>query len=105
MNFKNTKGNNTVKSLEEGKDKEELVKNIKEFSKFAGLGSNDRKKLIKAAMKVIIENLVPHRLRILMNLLDVSTYPSLDDIKKLFKADEKRFQVEIKDPKFEEIDR
>jgi predicted RNase H-like nuclease (RuvC/YqgF family) len=46
----------TIKSLEEGKDEKELKKNIADFAKFAGLASSDRQKLIKAAIRVVIDN-------------------------------------------------
>jgi len=93
-----------VKSLQEGKDKEELKRNISEFAKTSGLKSNDRKKLIKAAIRVIIDNLVPQRIRVLMNLCekrrDDATY---EEVAKLFKADPQRYEVDSKDPKFDEI--
>lgn len=74
-----------IKSLEEGRDKDTLQRNIKEFSRFAGIAANDRKKLIKAAIRVIIDNLVPNRMRILLNLLDIETNPTLEELKKLYK--------------------
>mmetsp|Transcript_30995 Transcript_30995/g.27419 ORF Transcript_30995/g.27419 Transcript_30995/m.27419 type:complete len:170 (+) Transcript_30995:465-974(+) len=95
----------TIKSLEDGRDRAELRKNIKDFSKFSSFASIDRRNLIKSAMRVIIENLVPARLRVLFKLIDTPTRPSLEDIKKLFKCDPKRFQIEVKDPKFDEIDK
>lgn len=94
-----------IRSLEQTNDQETLQKNIEEFAKFAGLASNDRQKLIKAAIRVVIDNIVPHRVRILFKMTDTKTNPSLEDIKKLFKADKKRFEVDIKDPKFSDIDR
>lgn len=96
---------NTIRSLEEGRDKEELKKNIHAFGKFAGLASNDRRRLIKAAIRVVIDNLVPNRLRVLFNLVNKKSTASLQDIKKLFRMDKQRFEVEVKDPKFNELDR
>jgi hypothetical protein len=91
--------------LKQNSDEETLQKSIQEFLKVSGLASNDRQKLIKAAIRVIIENIVPPRVRILLKITETQTNPSLEDIKKLFKLDKKRFEVEVKDPKFDEIDR
>lgn len=96
---------NAIKSLEQSDDQETLQKNIEEFAKFAGLASNGRQRLIKAAIRVVIDNIVPHRVRILLNITDTETNPSLEDIRKLFKTDKKRFEVDVKDPKFSDIDR
>ena len=56
--------------------------------------------MIKVAIRVIIENLVPARLRVIFGLFRDRKRPSLEDIKKLFKLNPQRFYVEVKDPKF-----
>lgn len=91
--------------LEQGRDKEELKKNIRDFAKFAGWVSNDRQRLIKAAIRVVIDNLVPNRVRVLLNLTDVKNDLDLAAVKRLFRMNKQQFEVEMKDPKYCEIDR
>jgi len=62
-------------------------------------------KLIKAAVKVIIENVISNRFRVLLNLISEPNNPSLDDIRKLFKLDKERFELAMKDPKYSELER
>lgn len=96
---------NAIKSLEEGRDKEELKKNISDFAKFAGCVSNDRQRLIKAAFRVVIDNLVPNRVRVLLNLTNVQNELDLAAVKRLFRMNKQQFEVEMKDPRYCEIDR
>lgn len=91
--------------MEEGRDQEQLKSSIREFSEFAGSTSSDRQRLIKTAIRVVIENLIPSRVRVLFNLTNITEELSLADIKKLFRMDKQRFEVEIKDPKYSGIDR
>mmetsp|Transcript_29512 Transcript_29512/g.26093 ORF Transcript_29512/g.26093 Transcript_29512/m.26093 type:complete len:278 (-) Transcript_29512:22-855(-) len=95
----------TLNSLKEGRTNEVLNERIKEFSKFTGLASNDRKRLIKAATRVIIENLVPHRLRFIFNISENTKNATFEDIKKLYSCDLKRFKIDSKDPKYDDYDR
>ena len=96
----------TIKSLEEGRREDELKHKIKKFGHMTGLACNDRQRLIKAAIRVIIDNIVPGRLRVLFNIVSNATnYASLEDIKKLFKMDEKDFELESKNIKYCDIDR
>ena len=56
-----------VESLNYGDVSDNLKQKINHLSSQAGVAGSDRQKLIKAAIKIIIENIIPNRVRILFN--------------------------------------
>ena len=103
--LQNYSTNTAIKSLEENKDMLELRNKIKQVSKFTGCSSQNRRKLIKSAIRVIIDNIVPSRVRVLLGMCQEEQKASEDDIFKLFCMDTKESQVESQKPIYSEIDR
>lgn len=96
---------NIIKKLEKGSDVSEIQKSVEEFAKIAGSTSNDRKKLLKAAFRVIIDNIVPNRVRVLLNLTSNTNEVNKENIIKLFKMNKEKFETEGNDPEYCDIDR
>ena len=58
---------NLIQSLNFGEYSHSLQQKINELSSQAGVAGTDRQKLIKAATKIIIENIIPNRVKLLFN--------------------------------------
>lgn len=94
-----------VGSLYNGTHSSHLKDKISELSKKSGSAGTDRQKLIKTAFKLIIENLVPDRMRILFNIVKEESSSTYEDYKRLYSMNRKKFEMEMQDPKYNEIDR
>jgi len=86
-------------TLEESKEK------LSELNKRVGSSGIDRQKLIKTAVNIIIENIIPERMRVLFNIVKHESDATFEDYEKLYKMNKKNFEVEIKNSKYNEIDK
>ena len=71
----------------------------------SGCISENRQKLIKSAVKVIIENIVPSRVRVLLSMSEEELAASEIDIQRLFKMSQQDFELESKKPLYTDYDR
>ena len=94
-----------MNSLNNGVNPLCLQSKIDELSQSAGSAGRDRQKLIKAAFKVIVENIIPERVRILFNISKDESKATYDDYKRLSSMNQKNFEIENKDSIYSEIDR
>ena len=78
-----------LNSLKNGAGLDDLKNKIHKLSKTAGSAGKDRQKLIKTAFKVIIENMLPERMRILFNIVKEESTISFEDYRKLFSMNQK----------------
>jgi len=91
--------------MKTGSHKENLDIKLKELSKQGGSASVDRQKIIKTAFKVIIQNIIPDQVRVLFNIAKVESQATYEDYDYLYKQNNKNFELAIKDPKYNEIDK
>ena len=54
---------------------------LNNLSRAAGSAGEDRQKIIKAAFKTIIDNIVPRRLKVLFNIVKEESNATFDDYK------------------------
>lgn len=84
--------------MKSGQHKPQLDAKLKELSKQGGSASNDRQKLIKTAFKVILDNIIPDRMRVLFNIAKEESSASYEQYEHLFKQSGKTFDMTIKEP-------
>ena len=60
-----------VEELKKGSNQNNLSAKIRELAKEVGTAGDARQRLLKAAVKLIIENLVPERMRMLFKVCDM----------------------------------
>lgn len=97
--------NMLISELKKGSLNEKLVGKFANIENLVGSAGSDRQNLIKAATRVIIENIVPVRQRITFAMYRNGTNLSYQEYCKLFKLDEKSYQIEIKSPKYTALDK
>lgn len=91
--------------MKSGQHKPVLDSKLKELSKQGGSASNDRQKLIKTAFKVVLDNIVPDRMRVLFNIAREESSSTYEEYEHLFKQSGKTFDMTIKEPCYNGIDR
>lgn len=67
----------------------DLKNKLSELSNIVGVAGTDRQKLIKAAIKSIIENLVPNRMKMLFNFSKQDSHLTFEEFDKLYKMNQK----------------
>ena len=99
-----------LNELKKGNLKERcLQKKFDNIENLVGSAGSDRQNLIKAAIRVIIENILPPRQRITFSMYEKGTKLSYEEYRKLFDLDAKSYQIEIEHPntksKYSELDK
>jgi SepF-like predicted cell division protein (DUF552 family) len=82
IDFKNFQEQGRILLLNEakiGKSDQEIKQKISQLGKTVGTSGSDRQKIIKAAVKVIIENIIPERMRILFNIVKEESPATYED--------------------------
>lgn len=94
-----------LRELKKGNLNEKLIGKFKNIENLVGSAGSDRQNLIKAAIRVIIENILPARQRITFAMYRQGTHLSYEEYRKLFELDEKSYQIEVQDPRYTELDK
>lgn len=93
-----------LKELKRGNLNEKLMGKFQNIDNLVGSAGSDRQNLIKAAIRVIIDNILPPRQRITFTMYRKGTNLSYEEYKKLYDLDYKDYQIEIKNSKYTELD-
>ena len=91
--------------MKKGERNETIEEKLKKIAKQGGSASKDRQKLIKTAFKVILDNIVPEQMRVLFNIVKNESPATYEDYKHLYKQNHKNFELAMKEPRYNEIDR
>ena len=78
-----------VQRVKTGTNTKFIQNQIRQLGNRAGSAGEDRQKIIKAAFKVIIENIIPERMRILFNIVKHESQATYEDYSQLFKMNQK----------------
>ena len=71
-----------IKDLHDGDDSDEISRTLNNMMSKVGTAGDNRKRLINKAVRVIINNIVSERTRILFRIIEKGTNAELEDYKK-----------------------
>lgn len=94
-----------LRELKKGDSNEKVIGKFSDIDNLVGSAGSDRQNLIKAATRVIVENIVPPRQRIIFAMHRQGTNLSYEEYKEWFSLDRKAYEVELNDPKYTELDK
>jgi len=94
-----------IDSLHVGNDQQDLREKIKELGKQVGTAGDARQKLLKSAIRIIMENIVPDRMRIMFSILEQGPCWTLEEYGKLFECKASQAESLLKTPRYNEYDR
>mmetsp|Transcript_11503 Transcript_11503/g.10173 ORF Transcript_11503/g.10173 Transcript_11503/m.10173 type:complete len:166 (+) Transcript_11503:298-795(+) len=93
-----------IKGVKSGANPKKIREEIKEMASQVGTAGDARQRLLKSAIRIIMENIVPDRMRVLFKMLEKGPGCSPEEYRKLFEVKSEQAQSLLKNENYNEYD-